>query len=90
VGVGVAIVDVDDGVGVGFGVVGAPGGPTTVVTVLCAVAVTGPTVGLVTRERMMQLSVVTAGEGQSGGACGRRPGSLGTVYVDVDVPLMYS
>jgi hypothetical protein len=59
-GVGVARVDMDAGVGVNnFVVVAVAGGPSKVVMVLCAVTVTGPTVGLVTCERMMQFSVVT-------------------------------
>jgi hypothetical protein len=33
--------------------------PAKIVVVVSAVAVTGPTVGLITRERMMQASVVT-------------------------------
>jgi hypothetical protein len=52
-GVDVDVGDVDVDVVVVVGV-------ARCVTVVCAVAVTGPTVGLITRESMIQLSVVTA------------------------------
>jgi hypothetical protein len=66
--------------------------PAKIVVVVCAVAVTGPTVGLITRERMMQASVVTACAGQSGEAHARKcdRSALGLVLNHVKVPLVNS